>query len=131
EFAPDAVVVCCGADALSGDPLSAMSLSNGALWTAVESAIAHAGPSVVVGGGGYNPWTVARCWTGLWGKIARYELPPRLPEAAKQVLANLECDLIDEEDVEPAWLDTLVDAPSPGAVRTEVKHAVRTVLAKH
>ncbi len=128
-FAPDAVVVCCGADALTGDPLSTMSLSNGALWAAVESAISHAGPSVVVGGGGYNPWTVARCWTGLWGKIAGYDLPAILPETAKQILAALECDLIDEEDVEAAWLNTLVDAPSPGPVRDEVKEAVRCVLA--
>lgn len=131
RFAPDAVVVCCGADALTGDPLSSMSLSNGALWTAVERAIVHAGPSVVVGGGGYNPWTVARCWTGLWGKIAGYDLPTTLPETAKQVLASLECDLIDEEDVEANWLSTLVDAPSPGTVRTEVKDAVRTVLSEH
>ncbi|MCP5083038.1 MAG: acetoin utilization protein AcuC [Alphaproteobacteria bacterium] len=130
EFAPDAVVVCCGADALTGDPLSTMSLSNGALWSGVQSAIAHAGSAVVVGGGGYNPWTVARCWTGLWGKIAGYALPVTLPEAAKQVLAKLECDLIDEEDVEAAWLNTLVDAPSPGPIRPEVKDAVRTVLSK-
>ena len=128
-FAPDAVVVCCGADALTGDPLSTMSLSNGALWSAVESAISHAGPSVVVGGGGYNPWTVARCWTGLWGKIAGYALPATLPESAKQILAALECDLIDEEDVEAAWLETLVDASSPGPVRDEVKEAVKAILA--
>ena len=129
QFAPDAVVVCCGADALSGDPLSTMSLSNGALWSAVESAIAHAGPAVVVGGGGYNPWTVARCWTGLWGTIAGYDLPSTLPEKAAKILGRLECDLIDEEDVDPGWLTTLVDPPSPGVVRSEVKEAVQTVVS--
>lgn len=131
KFAPDAVMVCCGADALTGDPLSTMSLSNAALWAAVQSATAHACASVVVGGGGYNPWTVARCWTGLWGKIAGYELPVVLPEAARHVLSALECDLIDEEDVEATWLNTLVDEPSPGPVRVDVKDAVRTVLAEH
>lgn len=129
-FKPDAVVVCCGADGLTGDPLSTMSLSNGALWTAVEQAIAHAAPSVVVGGGGYNPWTVARCWTGLWGTLAGLELPTTLPESAQQVLWALDCDLIDEEDVEPFWLTTLVDPPSTGTVREDVKEAVKTILSE-
>ncbi len=129
EFAPDAVVVCCGADGLTGDPLSTMALSNGALWSAVEAACAQADAAVIVGGGGYNPWTVARCWAGLWGKIAGFDLPDILPEPAQRVLSRLDSDLIDEEDVETAWLTTLVDAPSPGPVRDEVKHAVETVLS--
>ncbi len=128
QFAPDAVVVCCGADGLAGDPLSKLNLSNGALWTAVQSAAAHARASVVVGGGGYNPWTVARCWTGLWGKIAGYELPESLPPISRDILATLTCDLIDEEDTDPAWLTTLVDAPIDGAVRDDVKRAVTAVL---
>ena len=129
QFAPDAVVVCCGADGLTGDPLSSMSLSNGALWTAVEAAIAHADASVIVGGGGYNPWTVARCWAGLWGKIAGYALPDTLPDSAQKVLSGLECDLIDDEDIEAAWLTTLIDKPSRGPVRKEVRQAVDAVLS--
>ncbi len=130
RFEPDAVVVCCGADGLTGDPLSTMSLSNQALWAAVMSAVAHARPSVVVGGGGYNPWTVARCWTGLWGTLAGFDLPATLPASAQRILENLESDLIDEEDVEAAWLTSLVDAPSNGPVREEVKQAVNAVVAK-
>ncbi|MEM8688931.1 MAG: acetoin utilization protein AcuC [Pseudomonadota bacterium] len=129
DFAPDAVVVCCGADGLTGDPLSTMCLSNGALWAAVEAACSHANAAVIVGGGGYNPWTVARCWTGLWGKIAGLALPDTLPDSAQKVLARLESDLIDEEDIESAWLTTLLDEPSPGPVRDEVQRAVETVLS--
>src|SRR5688572_30248528 len=33
---PEAIVVTCGADALDGDPLSTMALSNAALWSVVE-----------------------------------------------------------------------------------------------
>lgn len=128
-FKPQAVVVCCGADALTGDPLSTMCLSNGALWAAVENAIGHAAASVVVGGGGYNPWTVARCWTGLWGTLAGLELPTALPASAQEILSALDCDLIDEEDVDPLWLTTLVDPASSGPVRDEVKEAVRCVLS--
>ncbi len=34
-FAPEAVVITCGADALTGDPLSSLALSNVCLWDAV------------------------------------------------------------------------------------------------
>ncbi|MEP7260441.1 MAG: hypothetical protein ABI669_04565, partial [Usitatibacter sp.] len=37
RFRPQAVVVTCGADALEGDPLSRMALTNVALWEAVEA----------------------------------------------------------------------------------------------
>ena len=75
RFAPEAVVVTCGADALAGDPLSTLALSNTCLWDAVMALTALAPATVVLGGGGYNPWTVARCWTGLWGRIAGHAIP--------------------------------------------------------
>lgn len=125
-FAPEAVVITCGTDALAGDPLSRMALSNGALWNTVERLIGSFGPAIVLGGGGYNPWTLARCWTGLWGRLSGWEIPVVLPADAQLVLRSLACDLIDDEDVEPTWLETLADAPRPGPVRP----AVRTLAAK-
>ena len=50
-------------------PLSGMKLSNVALWNTVEKFVALHQPTVVLGGGGYNPWTVARYWAGLWGRL--------------------------------------------------------------
>jgi hypothetical protein len=44
-----------------------------------------------------------------------------LPAAAQLMLRSLECDLIDPDDVEAAWVGTLADVPRPGAVRAEVK----------
>jgi acetoin utilization protein AcuC len=120
-FAPEAVVVTCGTDALAGDPLSGLALSNVALWEAVERVIGDAGPAVVLGGGGYNPWTLARCWTGLWGRLSGRQVPSQLPAEAQRVLRSLHCDLVDEEDVEAAWFTGLADAPRPGPVRDEVK----------
>ena len=119
-FAPEAVVITCGTDALAGDPLSRMALSNGALWAAVERLIGFAAPAVVLGGGGYNPWTLARCWAGLWGRLSGREIPVALPANAQLILRRLTCDLIDDEDVESAWLETLADAPRPGLIRPAV-----------
>ena len=108
-FRPEAVVLTCGADALAGDPLAKMALGNVALWDAVEALVALAPRAVVLGGGGYNPWTVARYWTGLWGRLSGREIPARLPEAARAILARLSCDLVDDEDRRPEWLETLAD----------------------
>jgi acetoin utilization protein AcuC len=130
-FAPEAVVVTCGTDALAGDPLSGLALSNVALWEAVERIVGDTGPAVVLGGGGYNPWTLARCWAGLWGRLSGRRVPAQLPEAAQRVLRSLHCDLVDDEDVEDAWLTGLADAPRPGPVRDEVKSLASQGRALH
>ena len=117
----DALVLCCGADCLAGDPLSKMELSNVALWDAVDSLIEKRLPTVILGGGGYNPWTVTRYWAGMWGRISGQAFPERLPQEAVDYLREMECDLIDEEDVEEAWLTTLADIRHTGPVRDEIK----------
>ena len=129
RFAPQAVVITCGADGLAGDPLSSMMLSNLALWEAVETVVATAPRGVVLGGGGYNPWTLARCWTGLWGRLAGFDLPETLPGASQMRLAALDCDLVDDEDRDPAWLTTLADRPNDGPIRPEFHGIVAAVTA--
>ena len=113
----DALVLCCGADCLAGDPLSKMELSNLVLWDAVEQLVAAGLPTVILGGGGYNPWTVTRYWAGMWGRISGQSYPERLPDDAIKYLSAMECDLIDEDEVQEAWLTTLADNPKPGPVR--------------
>lgn len=126
-FAPDAVVVTMGADALRGDPLSGLELSNGALWAAVQALVALAPAAVVLGGGGYNPWTLARAWAGMWAVLTGQPIPDRLPPAAEAVLAPLDCDLVDEEDRDPRWFTTIRDARNDGPVRAEIE----AIIAGH
>jgi acetoin utilization protein AcuC len=128
SFRPQAVVVTCGADALDGDPLARLALGNVALWEAVESIVALAPCAVVLGGGGYNPWTLARYWTGLWGRLTGRAIPAALPRAACAILEGLTCDLVDAEDVRPEWLTTLADAPRQATVRGEVLALRETAL---
>ncbi len=120
DLAPEAVVITCGTDALAGDPLSGLLLSNGALWGAVEALVELSPVAVVLGGGGYNPWTLARCWTGLWARLSGREMPGTLPPAARCILEGLSCDLIEEDVIDPAWLTTLADSPREGAVRPAI-----------
>ena len=129
RFAAQAVVVTCGADGLHDDPLAGMSLSNRALWAAVENLVSLTDCSVVLGGGGYNPWSVARCWSGLWARLAGHEIPAVLPQQAQDRLRQLECDLIDDDaDICDEWIKTIADQPRPGPVRDEVCKLVATVL---
>lgn len=117
---PQALVVTCGADALAGDPLSSMALSNMALWSAVEALAGLAPCAVVLGGGGYNPWTLARYWTGLWARLSGRSIPATLPQPARAILASLSCDLVEDEDLRPEWLSTLADAPQAATVRPRI-----------
>lgn len=126
----DALVLCCGADCLAGDPLSKMDLSNVVLWDAVDRLIARGLPTVILGGGGYNPWTVTRYWAGMWGRICGRDFPECLPDAATDYLSAMDCDLIDEEDVQEAWLTTLADPPNRGPVRDAIRSLLDATKGK-
>ncbi|MBT8063931.1 MAG: acetoin utilization protein AcuC [Gammaproteobacteria bacterium] len=128
DFAAGAVVVTCGADGLEGDPLSRLALSNVGLWRAVESLVQSHDRAVVLGGGGYNPWTVIRCWGGLWGRLSGRSIPSELPAEGRALLASLDCDLVDEDEVPESWLNELADAPHDGPVRPEVGRLPDLVL---
>ncbi len=125
-FCPQAIVITCGADGLKHDPLSKMGLSNTALWRAVTQLRDMTDVCVVLGGGGYNPWTTVRCWVGLWGQFAGFEMPDILPEPAQKILRAFDSDLIDEEDRDSRWITHLADPPNSGSVRSEIK----TLVAK-
>ena len=88
-FRPEAMVLQGGADALADDPQSKLSLSNRALWRTAALARDLATRLLVLGGGGYNPWSVGRCWAGIWGVLDGREVPDRLPAEAEDVLRAL------------------------------------------
>ncbi len=92
SFAPEAVVIQSGADGLADDPMSKLALiQQRASWQAVARLQALAPRTLVLGGGGgYNPWAVARCWAGIWATVAGIEIPHRLPEAAERLLRAVE-----------------------------------------
>jgi acetoin utilization protein AcuC len=125
---PGSLVVTAGADCLLGDPLSAMALSNHALWRAVLRAAEWADHVVVLGGGGYNPWTVTRGWAGLWACLAGKDVEAPLVAEAAEMLASFECDLVDSDEIDPLWLSAIADAPNEGSVRDLVKQRAAAAL---
>lgn len=127
-LAPEAVVVQAGADALDDDPLSRLALSNNGLWRAIHLLRDLAPRLLVLGGGGYNPWTVARCWAGVWAGLAGFDRPERLPEDAIRLLRSVSWRPR-RGQVRPEWFDTLADAPRRGLLRPEVREVAARALA--
>ena len=120
-FAPQAVVLQCGADALADDPLSRLALSNQALWQVVDGVRALAPRLLVLGGGGYNPWSVARCWTGVWARLNGHEIPDELPTAATEILRGLSWRHSRGRYPPEHWFKTLRDPPGNAGLRPEVR----------
>jgi acetoin utilization protein AcuC len=83
---------------------------------------------IVLGGGGYNPWSVARCWAGVWGTLNGHALPERLPDAAEAVLRGLSYHRAAGRNPPEHWFTTLADAPRPGVVRAALRRAAAAAL---
>lgn len=66
-YQPDAVVLQCGADSLSGDRLGCFNLTVKGHADCLRFLRSFSVPLMVLGGGGYTVQNVARCWT--------YEVP--------------------------------------------------------
>ena len=125
DFRPDAVVLQCGADAVTEDPLSRLTLSNNAHWRIARLLGPLAPRYLVLGGGGYNPWSVGRLWTGIWATLSGAEIPDRLPPEGEAVLRALVWPGRQAGRHPPEhWFTTLRDAPRQGPVSDEVRARV-------
>ncbi|MFP3384749.1 acetoin utilization protein AcuC [Tritonibacter sp. SIMBA_163] len=125
DFAPDAVVLQCGADAVTEDPLAHLDLSNTAHWAVVSALNGLAPRYLVLGGGGYNPWSVGRLWTGVWATLLGAEIPDHLPPEAEALLRALEFKghRLGRNPPEH-WFSTLRDAPRNGPIRQDIADRV-------
>ncbi|MFO6463083.1 acetoin utilization protein AcuC [Jannaschia sp. KMU-145] len=130
-FRPDAIVMQCGADAVEEDPLSRLALSNRAHLAVLRGLMPLAPRFLLLGGGGYNPWSVGRLWTAAWGTLSGRDLPDRLPAAAEAVLRGLEWRGNRRGKAPPAhWFTTLIDPPRAGPVRSDVANRVAILRAR-
>jgi acetoin utilization protein AcuC len=123
-FSPDAIFFLPGADALADDPMAKLTLSNNAIWDAL-AAIRPLSPRLIVGGGGgYNPYALARSWAGLWAILNDRDIPAILPMAAETLLRAQSYARAAGRNPPPHWFTTLRDAPNSGPVRDEILRMV-------
>jgi acetoin utilization protein AcuC len=127
-FAPQAVFLQCGADALEEDPLSRLALSNNAHIDVVEAVMKRAPRLIVAGGGGYNPYSVARCWTCVWATLNGIPVPARTNADATAVLRALTYHRAAGRNPPSHWLDSLRDLPREGMVRPDIAALAASAL---
>ncbi len=78
-YQPDAVVLQCGGDSLSGDRLGCFNLSMRGHANCVGFVRSFGLPTLVLGGGGYTMRNVARTWAFETGKLVGVEMDSVLP----------------------------------------------------
>ena len=71
KFQPNAIVVQCGADCLTGDPLGGFNLTPNGMEKCINLVTRYAQktPCLFLGGGGYNRTNAARYWTRITSSI--------------------------------------------------------------
>ncbi|MEO1733723.1 MAG: acetoin utilization protein AcuC [Pseudomonadota bacterium] len=125
SYRPDAIVLQCGADAVTEDPLSRLALSNNSHFKTVAALKAMCPRLLVLGGGGYNPWSVARLWSGVWATLNGHTIPAELPSNASSVLRALTWNRQAGRNPPEHWHTTIRDDPRDGEIRDEIQ-----ILAK-
>jgi acetoin utilization deacetylase AcuC-like enzyme len=125
-------------DAFHDDPrVFTISLHEGARWpftgagtdrAVVRALMQRTSRLVVLGGGGYNPWTVGRCWALIWGTLNDFPIPDRLPCAAEAGLRGLRFDRAAGRNPPDHWFTTLLDRPREGPVRDAIRKLTEETL---
>jgi histone deacetylase 1/2 len=79
HFQPSAVVLCCGADSLSGDRVGCWNLSIRGHAACLEHIKSFGVPMLVLGGGGYTVRNVSRCWAYETAKLTNQSISDTVP----------------------------------------------------
>jgi len=78
-YGPEAIVLQCGGDSLSGDRLGCFNLSMNGHANCVRYVKSFGVPVIVLGGGGYTMRNVARTWAFETGELVGEPMSKQLP----------------------------------------------------
>jgi len=129
RFQPEALIIQGGADALVEDPMSRLCLSNQVIFKILSILLGFSQRVLLTGGGGYNPWTVARLWTGFWALISGRTIPEVIPSQATELLRSLSWQR--QTKPKEIMLNSICDLPMEGQLRDEVRDIVKKVSSFH
>ena len=129
RFQPEALIIQGGADALVEDPMSRLCLSNQVIFKILSILLGSSQRVLLTGGGGYNPWTVARLWTGFWALMSGRTIPEVLPNQATELLRSLSWQR--QTKPKEIMLNSIYDVPMEGQLRDEVRDIVKKVSSFH
>ena len=129
-YRPRVLVLQLGTDLLKEDYLSKFEVTNRGFLEAFRLVREVFGEGIYLGGGGYHPIALARAWTLIWCEISGREIPEFIGKEGKKVLRSVQWEEIDEDTDRSYMYDLLLDPPSEGHVREEVKDLVSKVKAE-
>jgi len=92
-FHADAVIVQCGVDFISGDPVGKGNLTEKGLGQCVARVMELKLPTLFLGGGGYNQRNSAKCWAYLTSLITGVSISSDIPEHDNFLLFGPDFDL--------------------------------------
>ncbi|KAH7406497.1 histone deacetylase 2 [Phaeosphaeria sp. MPI-PUGE-AT-0046c] len=79
HYGPEAIVLQCGGDSLSGDRLGCFNLSMDGHANCVRYVKSFGVPVIILGGGGYTMRNVARTWAYETGELVSEKMSKQLP----------------------------------------------------
>jgi acetoin utilization protein AcuC len=129
---PDLLIIQAGADMLYGDPQSRISLSNNAYWGAIKNILLLCESSIILGGGGYNPYLTAKAWAGNWVLLNNRDdlLDSDMPKECSNLLSSLKWNNSRVRmGIPNQWLKSWRDHDVKTIVGPEVISLVKNVLS--
>ena len=129
---PDLLIIQAVADMLDGDPQSRISLSNNAYWGAIKDILLLCESSIILGGGGYNPYLTAKAWAGNWVLLNNRDdlLDSDMPKECSNLLSSLKWNNSRVRmGIPNQWLKSWRDHDVKTIVGPEVISLVKNVLS--
>jgi acetoin utilization protein AcuC len=124
-FDPDVIIMELGMDALAGDPLAHLHLTNNAHVEIISNVLALGKPILATGGGGYNIDNTARGWALAWSVLCGEQIDDMSMGLGGVMLENRDWfgGLRDRILLSDAGLRSEVDAQIEATVR-KIRSAV-------
>ena len=125
-YQPQAVVLQCGGDSLSGDRLGCFNLSMKGHANCVEFVKSFNLPTLILGGGGYTMRNVARTWAFETGLLVDKPIGPDLPYNEYYEYYAPDYEL----DVRPSNMDNANTAEYLEKIKNQVIDNIRRTMHK-
>ena len=125
-YQPQAVVLQCGGDSLSGDRLGCFNLSMSGHANCVEFVKSFDLPTLILGGGGYTMRNVARTWAYETGILVHKPIGPELPYNEYYEYYAPDYEL----DVRPSNMDNANTAEYLEKIKNQVIDNIRRTMHK-
>ena len=126
RFTPEVIVAELGADSMISDPLTDLMLTNNSYTEVVRELKGLCGKILATGGGGYDIYRTARCWTLAWAILNDVEPRDEFAGLVGGMMFGPEMEVGSLYDRPYA-----VRGPEKEKIRKEVDKTIRFLIKRH